>query len=180
MSYVRPFLSVIFPPAWWIFTNRLFWRSWVRPQLFVSLSRNVTECGINAEGMAENNLNQTYSEILKQLRLILFYQSCSSIPLNMHHTNHRAVLVPQYSQKPQISGTHPVVRFIFFSYNCFFLFLKSLHRTWTENLLSNWLNEACMRSIVYCRKDDRNFDQSNIHFGLLFPMHVQLETIHLR
>jgi len=36
---------------------------------------------------AQNNINETYGQILQRLR---------------------AILVPKYSQKPQISGTHPV------------------------------------------------------------------------
>jgi len=41
------------------------------------------------KGIAENHTHLTYSQILQQLR---------------------AILVSKYSQKPQISGTHPVVR----------------------------------------------------------------------
>jgi len=36
---------------------------------------------------AQNNINETYGQILQRLR---------------------AILVPKYNQKPQISGTHPV------------------------------------------------------------------------
>jgi len=39
------------------------------------------------KGNAENDTRQTYSQIMQQLR---------------------AILIPKYSQKPQISGTHPV------------------------------------------------------------------------
>jgi len=64
---------------------------------------------------SEQNPHQTYDELLAHLRLVfslllpLMVLPLSDMlfnPLNRY----RHILIPEYGQKAQLSGTHPVVR----------------------------------------------------------------------
>jgi len=148
MSYVRPPLSFSFLTSLNEFIHtphRAFSRSSVRLHLPFFFIIIISELSEKTENWSITEVNEakhqhlTYDKILHQLRWYTFLSGFFSPSFCWTHVsspNYRDLLIPKYSQKAQLSGSHPVVRFSFFPQKLFFFCLpsliKSLHRTWNE------------------------------------------------